>query len=39
MKYTISNGYIIDKETGEVLEQIYYEIVDLQIDYWNNQKS
>jgi hypothetical protein len=37
MRYQIVNGLIVDVETGEVVEDlVLYEIIDLQLDYYNN---
>jgi hypothetical protein len=31
------NGYLINEETGEVIEDlVLYELIDLQLDYYNN---
>jgi hypothetical protein len=37
MKYTISYGFIVNTETGEVVDEVMYEIQDLQLDYYLQQ--
>jgi hypothetical protein len=36
VKYIVNNGLVIDVETGEVVDTIIYELIDLQLDYYNN---
>jgi hypothetical protein len=36
VKYIINDGYIVDRETGEVVDTIIDEIAYLQLDYYNN---
>jgi hypothetical protein len=36
MRYQIVDGLIIDVETGEVVDTIIYELIDLQLDHYNN---
>jgi len=39
IRYIASNGFIVDIQTGETIDIIFEELVDIQIDYWNRNQE
>jgi hypothetical protein len=36
MRYVTQNGFIVDAESGEIVDTVIDEIAYLQLDYYNN---